>query len=120
MSSYRRLVQLGDEEGVRIHEHLTLAKEHLPTATRLIEQVVEKVHQVPVSTGPRVLAAALGSGSSFLVVGSNRFKPPLDTDAEPPLTQSCEPMPRKILRLSIALDGKRFRPRPRARSGILT
>ena len=50
MSSYRRLVQLGDEEGVRrIHEHLTLAKEHLPTATRLIERIVEKVHQVPVA-----------------------------------------------------------------------
>ena len=50
MSSYRRLVQLGDEEGVRrIHEHLTLAKEHLPTATRLIERVVEKVHEVSVA-----------------------------------------------------------------------
>ena len=50
MSSYRRLVQLGDEEGVRrIRRTSCTQPEHLPTATRLIEQVVEKVHQVPVA-----------------------------------------------------------------------
>ena len=50
IASYRRLVQLGDEEGVRkIHEHLPLVKQHLPTAFRLIERVLEKIQQVSVA-----------------------------------------------------------------------
>jgi len=50
IASYRRLVQLGDEEGVRkIHEHIPLAKQHLPTAFRLIERVLEKIEQVSVA-----------------------------------------------------------------------
>ena len=50
VASYRRLVQLGDEEGVRkIHEHLPLAKQYLPTASRLIERVMEEIQQVSVA-----------------------------------------------------------------------
>ena len=50
VAGYRRLVQLGDEEGVRkIHEHLPLAKQHLPTAFRLIERVMEEAQKVSVA-----------------------------------------------------------------------